>query len=130
MFNPRFLVVCFSLTAEKWIGRDLEGKDCNLIEAVSRNLSGGTEENHDNLSHYSQSLSRNSIREPSEHKPARLLPEVMTVDKTTGKFVASHFYRFKRVGKAWRERFMNLILADICWIKVAFFIVIPIYKRR
>jgi hypothetical protein len=50
----------------------LEGSSCAPIEALSRHLPGGTEENNENLSQDSRYFGRDSSQTPPEYKSKAL----------------------------------------------------------
>jgi hypothetical protein len=60
------------LTDEWFIGTEPEESNCDLIEVLSRNLSGETEENKGNLSHVSQCHREDSDGALPEHQPTAL----------------------------------------------------------
>jgi hypothetical protein len=61
------------IIGEYWIGKDLEGSGCCLIEVLSRNLPERAEGNHENSSQGSRCSRRHSNRVPSKQK-SRALP--------------------------------------------------------
>jgi hypothetical protein len=58
---------------EWWIGNDLEGSGYLLIEELSKNLCGGTEESRENFNEDSQRPSWNSNGGPPEYKSRAIM---------------------------------------------------------
>jgi hypothetical protein len=56
------------ITGYWWVGKNVEGSGRGLIWVVSRNLPGGTQENHENVSHGSQSPAWDLNLGPPEYK--------------------------------------------------------------